>query len=107
MCIRDRDEVVDLLSAANYVISNDSGLMHVAAAVDTPIIAIYGSTSPKINPPLSAHATILWENLHCSPCNQRKCPLTHTTCLQQLPASQVISVLTDVVLSLVKSGVRP
>ena len=101
------DEVVDLLSAANYVVSNDSGLMHVAAAVDTPIIAIYGSTSPKINPPLSSHATILWENLHCSPCNQRTCPLKHTNCLQQLPASQVISVLTDVGLSLVKAGVRP
>ena len=101
------DEVVDLLSAASYVISNDSGLMHVAAAVDTPVIAIYGSTSPKINPPLSPHATILWEELHCSPCNQRKCPLKHTNCLQQLPASQVISVLTEVGLSLVKAGVRP
>jgi heptosyltransferase-2 len=87
------EEVVDLLSAASYVISNDSGLMHVAAAVDTPVIAIYGSTSPKANPPLSPHATILWEDLSCSPCQKRACPLKHTNCLHQLPVDRVINAL--------------
>ena len=89
------EEAVDLLSAASYVVSNDSGLMHVAAAVDTPIIAIYGSTSPRINPPLSPQATVLWKNLSCSPCNQRTCPLVHTDCLQKLHVDCVTDVLSS------------
>ena len=87
------DEVVDLLSAANCVITNDSGLMHIAAAVEAPVIAIYGSTSPKINPPLSDQAAILWEELSCSPCHKRSCPLGHTNCLYQLPVGRVLKLL--------------
>ena len=89
------EEAVDLLSSASYVVSNDSGLMHVAAAVDTPIIAIYGSTSPRINPPLSSQATVLWKNLSCSPCNQQACPLVHTDCLQKLHVDCVTDVLSS------------
>jgi len=87
------EEVIDLLSATNCVISNDSGLMHIAAAVNTKVIAIYGSTSPRINPPLSAKATILWEELECSPCHERECPLGHTNCLEQLSVERVIAEL--------------
>jgi heptosyltransferase-2 len=87
------DEVVDLLSVASCVISNDSGLMHVAAAVDTPVIALFGSTSPKINPPLSSRATILWRELSCSPCHQRSCPLGHTNCLRELSVDRVLDEL--------------
>ena len=88
------EDVVDLLSVASCVISNDSGLMHVAAAVDTPVIALFGSTSPKINPPLSPRATILWRELSCSPCHQRSCPLGHTNCLHELSVDQVQEALT-------------
>ncbi|MBO68192.1 MAG: lipopolysaccharide heptosyltransferase II [Acidiferrobacteraceae bacterium] len=87
------EEVIDLLSATDCVISNDSGLMHLAAAVNTKVIAIYGSTSPRINPPLSTKATILWEELACSPCQERHCPLGHTNCLERLSAEQVIAEL--------------
>jgi heptosyltransferase-2 len=88
------EDVVDLLSVASCVISNDSGLMHVAAAVDTPVIALFGSTSPKINPPLSPRATILWRELSCSPCHQRNCPLGHTNCLYELSVDRVQEALT-------------
>ena len=89
------EDVVDLLSVASCVISNDSGLMHVAAAVDTPVIALFGSTSPKVNPPLSPRATILWRELSCSPCHQKICPLGHTNCLHELSVERVQEALTQ------------
>ncbi len=91
----DLGEVVDLLDIADCVISNDSGLMHIAAAVDTPVIALYGSTSPKINPPLTSRATILWRNLSCSPCHKRDCPLGHMDCLYVLSVDWVLKALED------------
>jgi heptosyltransferase-2 len=98
------EDVVDLLSVASCVISNDSGLMHVAAAVDTPVIALYGSTSPKVNPPLSSRATILWRELACSPCHQRSCPLGHTNCLHELPVDRVLEALTQATATSIHTG---
>ena len=87
------EDTIDLLSTAACVVSNDSGLMHVAAAVGPAVIALYGSTSPDINPPLSPRATILWEHFKCSPCHQRVCPLDHTNCLNHLSVNQVLNAL--------------
>ena len=101
------EDVVDLLSVASCVISNDSGLMHVAAAVDTPTIALYGSTSPKVNPPLSSRATILWRELSCSPCNQRSCPLGHTNCLRELAVDRVLEALTRATATSIHAGNTP
>ena len=77
-------EVVDLLAASRIAITNDSGLMHVAAAVGTHVVAIYGSSSPSFTPPLTAAKTILYESLSCSPCYQRDCPLGHLRCLKSI-----------------------
>ncbi len=83
-------DVVDLLAAADAAVSNDSGLLHVAAAAGTPVVAIYGSSSPTFTPPLTARATILYRGIECSPCFARECPLGHLRCLREIEPGDVL-----------------
>ena len=87
----DVASAVDLMALAELVVSNDTGLMHVAAALKRPLIALYGSSSPEHTPPLSDHARIArLEGLPCSPCYQRVCPLGHFKCMNDLSPQQVL-----------------
>ena len=86
-------EAIDLLSLAGAVVSNDSGLMHVAAALNRPLVAVYGSTSPSFTPPLAERVAMISIPVDCGPCFQRECPLQHNKCLKDLPVEQVIQAL--------------
>ncbi len=86
-------EAIDLLSCAGAVVSNDSGLMHVAAALNRPLVAVYGSTSPQFTPPLAEQVEIVRLGLECSPCFDRTCRFGHYNCLRELKSGAVIEAL--------------
>lgn len=87
------DEAIAIIGLCSNVVSNDSGLMHIAAALQVPQVAVFGSSDPKHTPPNSAKATIISLHLPCSPCHQRECPLGHLNCLNQISSAQVFAAL--------------
>ncbi len=97
------EQALGAISAAKSMVSNDSGLMHVAAAFGVPQVAIFGSSSPLHTPPLSERAAVLWLKndvayqppLDCAPCFERECPLGHTRCLQDISAARVFAALSS------------
>lgn len=84
------DQAVALLSLADAVVSNDSGLMHVAAALGRPQVAVFGPSDPLRTGPHNAKAHVLRLGIECSPCNKRVCPLGHHRCLEDLAPAQVL-----------------
>lgn len=94
-------QALALIAASASTVSNDSGLMHVAAALGVRQVAIFGSSSPLHTPPLSDKASVLWlkndpayqPSLDCAPCFKRECPLGHTRCLNDISAERVLRVL--------------
>lgn len=89
------DEAIDLMSLADAVLTNDSGLMHIAAALQRSLVVLYGSTSPAFTPPLAEQVKILSIPIDCAPCFKRECPLQHHRCLKDLPPSQVLAALEE------------
>lgn len=82
-------EAIDLIDTADVVVSNDSGLMHIAAALQKPLIAIYGPTSTDFTPPLSELAQVMQLPIECSPCFKRECPLGHHKCMKDIQAETI------------------
>ncbi|OBT10216.1 lipopolysaccharide heptosyltransferase II [Vibrio sp. UCD-FRSSP16_10] len=83
-------EAIDLISCCSTIISNDSGAMHLAAAVGCKIIGIYGSTSPDYTPPLTKNLEILHTDIECRPCFKKVCPYGHLKCLKDLEPLRVM-----------------
>jgi heptosyltransferase II len=77
-------DAIDLMALCHTVVSNDSGLMHVAAALNKKLVAIFGSSDPYHTPPMHPNAVIEYLKLDCSPCFERTCPLGHLNCLRQI-----------------------
>ncbi len=90
-------DVIDLIDRCDAVVSNDSGLMHVAAATGTPLVGIYGSSTPDYTPPLTENAEVLYLGLECSPCFKRHCPLGHGDCLGHILPQQAFEAVERVV----------
>ncbi len=89
-------QAVDLMSLADAVVSNDSGLMHIAAALDRPLVALYGSSDPHLTPPLGTRHRVVSLGLSCSPCDKPECPLGTTACLVDMPVARVAEALNAV-----------
>ncbi|WP_026971213.1 lipopolysaccharide heptosyltransferase II [Aliagarivorans marinus] len=86
-------DAIDLMACANLAISNDSGLMHIAAALGLPLIAVYGSSSPEYTPPLSEVTATLHTDIGCRPCFKKTCRFGHNKCLTELSPSHAISAI--------------
>jgi len=85
------EDAVDLIGTTHIAVTNDSGLMHVAASVGIPLVSIYGSSSPLYTPPLTDKAIVEWLKLDCAPCFKRECPLQHLNCLNQITPQSVFN----------------
>lgn len=104
-------DAMALIAAARGVVSNDSGLMHVAAAFGVPQVAVFGSTSPEHTPPLNSSARVLWLKeelqLDCAPCFERVCRFGHTRCLTSVSATRVQDALNDTLTAASSAAVHP
>jgi heptosyltransferase-2 len=84
------DEVIDIIGICDYFLSNDSGLMHIAASLSIKQESFFGSSDPSNTPPLNKNSVINYLNIECSPCFERNCPLEHFKCMKLIDENKVL-----------------
>jgi heptosyltransferase-2 len=90
-------DAIDLLALVKVVVSNDSGLMHIANALHVPVVVLYGSTSIQFTPPLNDQVKIIFKEINCRPCFKRECPLHHFRCMKEILPKQVLISIDELV----------
>lgn len=100
-------DAIGLLASAVALVTNDSGLMHIACALGRPVLALYGPTDPRHTPPLSDKASVLWLHLDCAPCQQRICPLGHQNCMKMLTVEMAWKELAGMLPAVQMAGATP
>ena len=90
-------QAIDLMSVTTVVVSNDTGLMHIAAALGKPVAGLYGSTSPDFTPPLTESVKLLATDIECRPCFKRTCPYGHQRCLTELQPARVLEAISQLI----------
>jgi lipopolysaccharide heptosyltransferase II len=93
----DVGDLVALLSLCAEFAGNDSGAMHVAAALGIPTVGIFGSTEPQRTGPLGPRTRVVYRKLPCSPCLARTCRYGHYECLKQLTVTEVATALGELI----------
>jgi heptosyltransferase-2 len=101
------DDAIVMLAQGSAVVSNDSGLLHIAAALNRPVVALYGSTNPDYAPPLSEIARTVSLRLDCSPCRKRECPLGHHDCMNKMGVEKVWAELKPILDARLAQSRRP
>lgn len=91
----DLGEAISLIKECDLFITNDSGLMHVAAALDVPLIAIFGSTNPITTGPRSQKSKIVRIPIECSPCLKPECHKGHLKCMSEIDVDMVFDVVKE------------
>jgi heptosyltransferase-2 len=89
-------EAMALIERCALFITNDSGLMHVAAALDVPLIAIFGSTNSTTTGPLSSNSRVVQVPMECSPCLKPECPKGHLNCMDQIRVDMIFDVAKEI-----------
>ena len=80
---------VELAAACSLYLTNDSGAMHIASALDLPTVAVFGSTDDTTTGPTGSRSTVVREPVECSPCLLRECPIDHR-CMTRVSAERVV-----------------
>jgi heptosyltransferase II len=92
-------QAMGLISLCTVFVTNDSGLMHIAAALNTPTVAVFGSTNPVTTGPFSSRASVVRSQLECSPCLKTHCPRDHFQCMENITVEEVFSAVHEYLLS--------
>jgi heptosyltransferase-2 len=90
------EQAIAIVAGAKLVVANDSGLMHIGGYLGTPVVGIFGSTSPRWTHPLGKRSGVITAHVPCSPCFEKVCRFGHYNCLKSITPDAVAQCSADV-----------